>query len=299
MTESEKRAGEWADAVFEEGHKPCEYKRVELDPFKPYIYAFQSFRDNYFVEISCEGYDPFYAYFQPCFNRAAPLIVHTPGYGGEMSMHPELANEFHVLHVNPLGYSTPAGKDFSKLPIGGMLGRVFPDTVLTRGRGGYFKWFANVVMAVLWAWKQPDVAPGRVSFFGTSQGGGASLVLGSVFQGRGVRCVAADQPYLTDFPYLKKVHSGTIFGADLFKDVPEQEADEAMALVDSINHAHRLNVPVLVSTGGRDTAIPAETSEHLYSLLRGSRAFVRFEKVEHGYNREFIEMARGWFRVFA
>lgn len=299
MTDQEKRAGEWADAVFEEGNRPCTYRRVELDPFKPYIYAFQSFRDNYFIEISSDGYDPFYAYFQPCFERSAPLIVHTPGYGGEMSMHPELANEFHVLHVNPLGYSTPEGKDFSKLPIDGMLGRVFPDTILTGGKGGYFRWFANVVMAVLWAWKQPNVASGRVSFFGTSQGGGASLILGSIFKNRGVRCVAADQPYLTDFPYLKKANGGALFGADLFKDIPAAEADAAMALVDSINHAHRLDIPVLVSTGGKDVVIPLQTSEHLYSLLKGSRAFVHFDKVEHGYNREFVELARAWFRVYA
>ncbi|GEM_PF-2223529 len=30
----------------------------------------------------------------------APLVVHTPGYGEEMSMHPELARYFNVLHIN-------------------------------------------------------------------------------------------------------------------------------------------------------------------------------------------------------
>ena len=44
-------------------------------------------------------------------NSPAPLLVHTPGYGGEMSMHPELAQYFNVLHINPLGYTTPEGKD--------------------------------------------------------------------------------------------------------------------------------------------------------------------------------------------
>ena len=298
MTEQEKRAGEWADAVYEEGHKPCTYRRVELDPFKPYIYAFQSFRDNYFVEISCDGYDPFYAYFQPCFDRVAPLLVHTPGYGGEMSMHPELANEFHVLHINPLGYSTPQGKDFSKLPIDNLLGTVLPDTVLTGGKGGYFRWFANCVMAILWAWNQPNVVKDRVSFFGTSQGGGASLILASVFKDSGARSVAADQPFLTNFPLLRKLH-GVSIGEDLIKDVPEKERDDALALIDTLNHAHRINVPVLVSTGGKDIAIPLETTESFLKLLKGSHGHVHFESVEHGYNREFIEMARGWFRIFA
>ena len=42
----------------------------------------------------------FYAYFQPVYSGGpAPLLLHVPGYGGELSMHPELVFDgFNVLH---------------------------------------------------------------------------------------------------------------------------------------------------------------------------------------------------------
>ncbi|MDY4822139.1 MAG: hypothetical protein SO173_10870, partial [Lachnospiraceae bacterium] len=101
----------WVASIRKEGQRPCRYETQYINPFKPSLHIFQSVKADYFVKIESDGYDPFYCYFQPCMHSPAPLVVHTPGYGGEMSMHPELAQYFNVLHINPLGYTTPEGKD--------------------------------------------------------------------------------------------------------------------------------------------------------------------------------------------
>ena len=75
----------WAESIRREGSRPCVCTEEFIDPFQPSMYIFQSVEADRFVRIESEGYDPFYCYYQPCFRKSAPLIVHTPGYGGEMS----------------------------------------------------------------------------------------------------------------------------------------------------------------------------------------------------------------------
>lgn len=157
----------WVASIRKEGQRPCRYETQYINPFKPSLHIFQSVKADYFVKIESDGYDPFYCYFQPCMHSPAPLVVHTPGYGGEMSMHPELAQYFNVLHINPLGYTTPEGKDVSKMTMDAgvdMWGEVYPDTLKSGGTKGYYTWLVNCVMAVEWAFRQECVLPGRVSF---------------------------------------------------------------------------------------------------------------------------------------
>lgn len=152
----------------------------------------------------CSGTDEFYAIWQPAAATPAPLLIHTPGYGAEMTVHPELvAQGYNVLHINPLGYATPDGFNTAKLQ-----GRPWPhwgvmlDTMTSKAQRGYHQWFAQCIAAITWAQRQPETLPERLSFFGFSQGGGAALLLGSLYQGRGARCVAAEAPFLTNIPLM-------------------------------------------------------------------------------------------------
>ena len=62
------------------------------------------------------------------------------------------------------------------------------------------QWLSDAAIAVEWARGQETVEPSRFGFFGTSQGGGTALLLGSIFSGVGTKAVAADEPYLTNYP---------------------------------------------------------------------------------------------------
>ena len=131
----------------------------------------------------------------------APLLIHLPGYGAEMSAHPELvAAGYNVLHINPLGYATPNGPDETKVVNGAW--PVLPETVTTCGKKGYCDFLTQAVAAARWACAQPCVQANRLATLGTSQGGGTALLLGSLLAGRGVKAVAADVPFLTDFPRM-------------------------------------------------------------------------------------------------
>lgn len=286
----------WVASIREEGSRKCSYTEEFINPFEPSMYIFQSVGADRFVRIESEGYDPFYCYFQPCFSKRAPLIVHTPGYGGEMSMHPELAQYFNVLHINPLGYVTPKGKDNSKMTMAG-LGSVFPDTMTTGGKGGYYTWLVNCVMAVNWALSQPCVLDGRVSFFGTSQGGGAALLLGSIFND--ITCAtASDEPFLTNLD-MADYRGAYGMGKELYQDADEELVKRGRYLIDTVNHVHRIHFPVLLTSGGRDETCPPETIADLFSKLKGTKSYTHFDYLTHGYNREFVQLAKAWFLMYA
>ena len=68
-----------------------------------------------YVRFRPAGMCEFYGYWQPALSGPAPLLVHVPGYGAEISAHPDLvAAGYSVLHISPLGYSTPNGADETK-----------------------------------------------------------------------------------------------------------------------------------------------------------------------------------------
>jgi hypothetical protein len=100
----------WLDGIWQEGQDtPFEAERLEEQGFGPHL-GIRHMRGCGYVRYSPQGRDPFYGYWQPAPSAPAPLLVHTPGYGAEISVHPDLAAQgYNVLHVNPLGYVTPAG----------------------------------------------------------------------------------------------------------------------------------------------------------------------------------------------
>jgi cephalosporin-C deacetylase-like acetyl esterase len=192
-----------------------------------------------YVKFSPEGMDPFYGYWQPALSTPAPLLIHVPGYGAEMSTHPDLVSlGFNLLHISPLGFATPQGPNESKKRNDAW--PVLPDSVISKGEAGYRIWLAQCLMAIRWAMGQTEVIEDRVSFFGTSQGGGGSLLLGSLFKDRGVRCVAADVPFLTNYP-MAAGRGAYRHATEGLENVEDKAAGwKALGLVDTISHADRL-----------------------------------------------------------
>ncbi len=254
--------------------------------------------ENRIVKFSPEGMVPFYGVWQPVIKGPSPLVVHLPGYGAELSNHPDIvAQGYNLLNLSPLGYWTPEGFYKSLQKDGNW--PVLPDTIRTKAQGGYKNWLLNCVMAVKWAWEQNTVIADRVSFFGTSQGGGTALLLGSIFKDRGIRCVAADEPFLTDYP--KAAWRGAYAVAkDAFNNESEKaEAWHSLGFVDTIAHAFRMVYPVLLTEGGLDEKCPPDTVDSLYDKLPFTKSKTFLSGRGHGYNYEFIHLVCAWFRIFA
>ncbi len=175
---------------------------------------------------------------------------------------------------------------------------VLPDTIRTDARGGYKTFLAQGAMAVRWALSRPECLPDRVSFFGTSQGGGGSLLLGSVFAGRGCRCVAADEPFLTNYPQAGFRGAYNII-EDAFREAGEARAWRALGFADSLSHAHRLTMPVMLTSGTVDDVCPPDTIEPLFAKLTGTKCYMSTLGMGHGHNREFTRMAAAWLDLHA
>jgi Acetyl esterase (deacetylase) len=254
---------------------------------------------NRLVKFSPSGERPFYGVWQPALCGPAPLVVHLPGYGAELSVHPDVnAEGYNVLNLSPLGYWTPNGfEDSLRMADGNW--PVLPDTMTADGAGGYRNWLSNAAAAVFWAWSQPQVLPGRVSFYGTSQGGGTALLMGSVFAGAGTRCVAADEPFLTNYPMADFKGAYNILREQFGTIADSAKAWHGLGFCDTCNHADRMRYPVLLIEGTADDVCPPDTVESLYMKLPLTKAIYSLDGRGHGYNYEFIRLACAWFRLYA
>ena len=248
-----------------------------------------------YVKFAPQEMDEFYGYWQPAMSYPAPLLVHTPGYSAAISMHPDIVFQgYNVLHINPLGYMTPTGPDDGKKRDGNW--PVFEDTIISSAKEGYRYWLVNCLLAIKWALSQPEVIKERISFFGTSQGGGAALLLGSIFKDRGIRCIAADVPFLTNIP-MEQLTRSKPFPCQV--DNFNKNIWQVLGLIDTISHVHRLNCPVLLTAGGKDENCPSDTIKSLFELLPGTCSYNFFKNLEHRASREFEYLIQAWFRMYA
>ena len=289
----------WCDQLFNRAlQTKLEVSITDNHGYEPALGRFNAADVNRYIEFTEEDGQKFYAYWQPTFSKKAPLAVHIPGYGAEFHEHPELVSQgFNVLHVEPMGYCTPEGRQ-EHLKNGNDSWPVLPDTVSSKGEKGYTIWLKQVIMATQWAIKHFDLDQ-RVSFFGTSQGGAGALLLTSIYKDKGVQTVCADVPFLTNFPLAnfrgayEKVKQG------IAGETPNAEEWYTIGHFDTMSHAHRLVVPVLLTAGEIDYTTPPETIKSLFEILPSTRSYTELKGVGHRYTKEFIPLTTAWFRLHA
>ncbi len=281
-------------------------QKLEVPQYQYQLAVPHSLASNAYIAFDPGVRATFYGYWQPVPGGGpAPLLIHLPGYGAEISAHPELvAAGYNVLHINPLGYCTPTGADAQKQRDDNW--PVLPETVLSRGERGYVDWLADVLMAIRWAQDQPEVLSNRIGIFGTSQGGGTSLLIASLLQGCGVAAVAADLPFLTDFPLIAEQGPTNAYQlafaplTQILRDCPTQfpAACRALGFIDTMSHAHRLTLPVLLTAGGADDICPPTSIRALFAQLPGTRSYTEIAGLIHSYNAPFIRLALAWFGFY-
>ncbi|MEM3605279.1 MAG: acetylxylan esterase [Candidatus Bathyarchaeia archaeon] len=248
---------------------------------------------------------PFWCLWQKCPRPGVrKALIHLPGYGTEVSVHPSLVhNGYHVLHINPRGYCGPEGFGNREWREADGLARVIYLNLENPKKYGYRLWFQDAIIALRWLQKQNEVDR-KIGFYGTSQGGGASLILGSILSDEGiVGAVAADVPFLTNFPreFLKEKRSiayDMVF-ARLPKDADGfKKCFHTLGFVDTIAHAPRMRHPVLLTAGERDDICPYDLIFSLYEKLPSTRAIIEFHGQTHAYTPNFLVLAKTWFDLY-
>ena len=94
----------WIDSIWQTAlSSPLEVEVLSQNGFTHSLGVYYAAEFQY-IRFTTNGSIPFYAYWQPAFSQPAPLLVHVPGYGAEISTHPDLvAQGYNVLHISPLG----------------------------------------------------------------------------------------------------------------------------------------------------------------------------------------------------
>lgn len=252
---------------------------------------------NQFVRFETGGGHTFWGYWQPAMKQPAPLLINLPGYGGYISMHPQINDDnYNILHISPLGYISPEGAHMEIATEDGNW-PVLPNTAMGLP-GGYEDWLLDCLTAIRWAKEQPGVLPNRLSLFGTSQGGGGSLLLASILKDH-VRCVCADLPFLTAFPLTNL--TGEAYGLlkEAHSNVEESLFWNRLGYIDTISHSHRLTMPVMLSSGGKDIICPPATIEFLFNRLPGTKQYTYLEENVHTHSRQSMILFRSWLALHA
>jgi len=259
------------------------------------------------VWLKFRGLDgkPFWCLWQRCPRPGVRrALIHLPGYGTEVSAHPSLVHGgYHVLHVNPRGYCGPEGfgnKEWREIDG---VAKVIYLNLEEPEKYGYRLWFQDALVAFRWLQNQPEVDK-RFGFYGSSQGGGAALILGSILSDEGVvGAVAADVPFLTNFPkeFLKEKRSSAY--NIVFSHLPEnperfRRCFYTLGFVDTLLHAPRMNYPVLLTAGDLDDVCPYDLIYSLYERLPNTRAIIEFHGQAHSYTPNFLALAKTWFDLY-
>lgn len=290
----------WAEKLFLESERTS-VEGVQLDVMPvciPFGNSPNTLVNRYVKFTADDGRRPYYGYWQPTLNTPAPLLINLPGYGGSITMHPQIADlGYNILHISPLGYVTPENTlNELALPDGNW--PVLPNTA-AGAPGGYNAWLSDCLLALRWAQSQPEVLPDRLSLFGTSQGGGGALLLSSILGPEKVRCVCADLPFLTDFPSTGLEGPAYSLLQGVYDTTPHKEFWRRLGFVDTVSHAHRLTMPVMLSSGGADFTCPSATVEHLFQRLPGTRQYTYLEHQEHTHSRSSMYLFAAWLRLYA
>ena len=118
---------------------------------------------------------------------------------------------------------------------------------------------------------------------------------------RGKRqAVAADLPFLTNFPLVyalgnRGAYEMAFAALDQLSATQQPDAWRALGYIDTLSHAHRLTMPVLLTAGSVDQVTPKNSIHSCFDRLPGTRSFTELAGQDHGYTVPFMPLATAWF----
>lgn len=280
-------------------------EQLEVPPHPSNIHVQHTNKNRFLCFQS--GKTRYYGLYQPNYDEAKrPLLLHLPGYGAPFVLHPSFVYAgYNVLHIDPQGHYTPEGKTLGE----GETPSTLPDTIASGAKEGYSEWLAQVIAAIREVKKFNEVDENKVAVMGSSQGGGCSLLLASILsEVSPLRAVAADTPYLSGFReavYCDTEYEGGYEKVREYMRKAARESEEkvrmawrALGLIDTHNHSHRLDLPILFTAGGQDKTTPPFTIRPLLDKLGGSKSFTCLSHVGHWTSPEFTRLALTWFQLY-
>ena len=242
--------------------------------------------ENIWLEITDKGEKFYEKYIEKHLSKY--LIVSLPCFNADWNDISYLYDlPCDILQLSPLGYNTPSGFSFEKRKYGTW--PVLLETVTeTDSDLGYNKWFHQAGVAVNFFKKQK-----KLIFLGTSQGGGASLVLSSIFNDITEACLS-EMPFLiglSDKNYSKvRDYAASTTG----KMVYDFYAKERLFVIDPLAHASRIRCRTLLVAGELDEQCPKEDICELNDKLNCEKKYIELKGTDHGYTEYFKKIAKDY-----
>ncbi len=239
--------------------------------------------------------------FKPSQRRPEGALLFLPGYStacGSELIHTVLAQVAHsgyaVLAVDPRGQGA-ARNQHPPLPDGKILtGLLDPISFIYRG----------IVADCVRAAEALTHLTGfeRIGVLGHSQGGGLALITASLAPER-VGAVGCMIPFLTHFAWSLRHRPSTGPYREVYDFVAEHPQSRAaversLGYLDTLHHAPRVQAPILVSVGLKDTTCQPPTVYALFERLQNTRSLLVLPDVGHEHAPDFYHHELAWFRRY-
>jgi cephalosporin-C deacetylase len=213
-------------------------------------------------------------------SRSLPGLVFMPGYISDPPLHKGWAREGYAVLS-----AAPRGKLRSHRQFNPGYPGLLTHNITDRNTYAYRGFYVDAVRAIDALLSFPEVDGKRVGVFGSSQGGGLTVVAAALHPR--VRAASAGAPYLCGM--MDAVELTSTYPYQEIRDVlrlhPEREpaVRETLAYFDGINFAPRAQCPIVVNVGLQDNVCPPETGFALFAAL-GASAKTFYPYDGHGHD---------------
>lgn len=216
-----------------------------------------------------------------------PLIVTAPGYSGSAHsiMLSECQRGYAILQVFPRGQGD--SEKYFKL-TGDKL-----STNLDKPEGSYYQGaYADVVRMIDYMVTRKDIDSSRIAMMGTSQGGGISLAVAAI--DKRIKAVVAHVPFLCNFRLAATIPNSLVKNLLDRSHTNHEAALRTLDYFDPFVMAPRLQIPVLMSAGGKDTTCPAATIQSVYDRIPGKKGIEFYPDLPHTSCQSFYNLSWTW-----
>lgn len=277
-----------------------ELERIPLDlQLKPLAQYASDKRDVFAFSMANVGGTRVYGFLSvPKKSGPFPAVVSIPPAGIGSPRAPDLtyADEalcmvvsVHDLELNPDPGAVEAyRKRFPQYYIFGA-----PD----RDKYFYRRAILGADRAVSWLASRPDFDRRHMVVFGSSQGGGFSLIMAGL--NTNITALAPSVPALSDHAGARAERSAG--WPQMVKNMPSEDRDrvlEMSAYFDAVNFARRISptVPAIVAVGFIDTTCCPSSVYSAYNSLRGPKCIFNGPLTGHASVPEFEKFKPGWIK---
>lgn len=274
----------WQNTLVSLAQEPLEAELEKIDEPLPYQKFSLQLRSLDGVRIRALLSRP----YTDKVDKRLPAIVTAPGYGGmEHAINlNECQRGYVVLQIFPRGQ----GESKDAIDLGGVEKLAWN---IEQPLGYYYQGaYADMIRGVDYLAARADVDDAKIAAMGTSQGGGLAVATAALDPR--VSSVAAHVPFLCGMSDQSE-NSGV---KSILKNagVCVEIALQTLAYFDPVNLAPLVNVPVLLSSGGKDLVCPGASIQSVYERLSGIKSLIHYPHLEHTSCSDFYEAGWQWIK---